>query len=181
MLDPHQIGFRKLTMADLPLIHRWLNETPTVKDFYGHGEETPYAAVVAKYEPRVKGEDPTTSYIITYGETPIGYIQTYLWRSYPDYAQYLELQEEAASLDVFIGDEEYLHKGLGSHMLRAFVDQIIFADPRIASCVITPEARNPSALRAYEKAGFQRVREIDHPDEPGPVCLMRIGREALPA
>lgn len=180
VLDPRRIGFRLLTMADLELLYSWLNQTPAVKEFYGHGEETPYAAVVAKYSPRIRGEEPTTSYIIQYDRTPIGYIQAYRWRDYMDYARYLDLQEEAMGLDLFIGHPDYLQRGLGSHVLRAFVHQVIFAAEDVASCVITPEVRHTGALRAYDKAGFQRLRVLEHPDEPGPVWVIRLGRVDFP-
>jgi aminoglycoside phosphotransferase (APT) family kinase protein/RimJ/RimL family protein N-acetyltransferase len=179
--DAQAIAFRPLAMADLPLLHHWLNHTPSVREHYAHGQETPYEQVAAKYAPRTRGETPTSPYLILCGETPIGYIQTYLWKDYPDYARFLELQEEAASLDLFIGHPDYLHRGLGHPLLRAFLRDVLFADSRVASCVITPEVKNESALRAYAKAGFQHLRVIDHPDEPGPISLMRIGREEVPA
>lgn len=180
MLDPRLIGFRRLTMADLTLMHHWLNHTPAVKEFYGHGEETPYEALVAKYGPRIRGESPTTCYIITHGDTAIGLIQTYLWRDYPDSGRYLDLQEEAAGLDVFIGHPDYLHRGLGSDVLQAFVAGIIFADSRVQSVVLTAETRNTGALRAYDKAGFQRLRVLAESDEPSPVWVLRLGRVEFP-
>ncbi|HEY3265459.1 MAG TPA: GNAT family N-acetyltransferase [Armatimonadota bacterium] len=180
MSDLPEIRFRRLAMEDLALMRRWLNETPAVRESYAHGQDVSYEAVVGKYGPRIRGEQPTASYIIMCGdEVPIGYIQTYLWRDYPAYARYLDLHEEAASLDVFIGHEGYIHRGLGPGILRVFLREVVFADARVESCVITPEAGNASALRAYEKAGFRRVRVIEHPDEPGPVCMMRIGREGF--
>lgn len=178
MLDSKAIGFRALAMEDLPLLHRWLNETPIVKDIYAHGKSTTMEQVIAKYGPRVRGEMPTRCYLITYGGLPIGYIQTYLWRDYP--APYLDLQEEAAGVDLYIGEERFLYQGLGRPILRSFLRQIVFADESVVSCLITPEVRNSSALRAYEKAGFTRLRVVeDGPDEPGPICLMRIGREVV--
>lgn len=176
IIYPCKIGFRRLTMDDLPLIHHWRN-MQHVRAFYGNPQGCSYEEVVEKYEPRIRGEQPTSCYIITLGDNPVGLIQTYLWRDYPKYAKFLDLQEEAASLDVFIGEEKYLHRGLGCSILRRFLQTIVFSDECIQSCVITPEERNTSAIRAYEKAGFKYIRIIDHPGEPGPVRIMRIARE----
>ena len=176
ILQPRNIGFRRLTMDDLPLMHRWLN-MPHVNAFYGSPQGCSYEEVFAKYAPRIRSGQPTSCYVITYGDIPVGCIQTYLWRDYPDSARLLDLQEEATSLDVFIGEQKYVHRGLGCGILRSFLHTIIFSDASVQSCVITPEARNASAVRAYEKAGFKYLRTINHPGEPGPVHLMRIGRE----
>jgi RimJ/RimL family protein N-acetyltransferase len=181
VLDARRIHFRPLAVDDLPTIHRWLNTTPAVKEFWAHGKEISYQEVALKYGARARGETPTRSYMILYGDTPIGYVQAYRWRDYPDYAQYLDLREEACGLDLFIGEEAYLYRGLGSCILRSFLRDIVFSDPCIESCVITPEVRNPRAVRAYEKAGFKLLRIMEHPDDPGPVCVLRIGRNELPA
>ena len=168
-----------MEMADLPLLQRWLTENQLVKDIYAHGRGIPFQEVVAKYAPRIRGETPTTPYLILYGEKPIGYIQTYLWRDYPDYSDHLGLKEEAASIDLFIGEEEYLHKGLGAPLMREFLRKYVFGDAAVQSCVVTPEVRNESALRAYVRAGFKQVCTMEHPDEPGPICVIRMGREDL--
>lgn len=180
MLDPHLLGFRPLTMEDLPLLHRWINQTPEVKEFWAYGAETPLEAVLAKYGPRIRGEQPTSPYLILYADRPIGYIQRYLWRDYGDVARAQGLAEESAGLDLFIGDPAYLHQGLGPHILRTFLKRYIFADPSVESCLLLVETRNASALRGYAKAGFVALKEIPDLDgEPGPVYLLRVGRTAM--
>ncbi len=44
------IGFRRLHLSDLPLLHGWLNE-PHVKEWWGRDGVT-FDAVVDKYGPR---------------------------------------------------------------------------------------------------------------------------------
>lgn len=167
--------FRKMAVDDLPLMHRWLN-MEHLRDTYADGKAWTLEAVREKYLPRILGETPTTSYLIVHEGTPIGYVQTYLWRDYPEYSKHLELQKEAASLDVFIGEPDSLHRGMGAGILRRFVEEIVFADPEVESCVITPMESNTRALRAYEKAGFSHVRTMIHPDEDGPVYVMKKER-----
>ena len=58
--------------------------------------------------------------------------------------------------------------GHGSAFVRAFVDDLLRqGTPRV---ITDPSVANARAIRAYEKAGFRRDREVDTPD--GPALLM---------
>lgn len=172
------IAFRAMAAEDLPLLHRWVS-TPPLVEIWNQGRVFTYQEIEEKYGPYIRGEEPTRSYMILCDGERIGYIQTYLWRDYPDYAQHMPVTEEAASLDVFIGEEAFRHRGLGPQILRSFLRDVVFAIYPVASCIITPEECNEPALRAYEKAGFRPLGTMVHPDEPGPIALMRIGRDEV--
>jgi aminoglycoside 6'-N-acetyltransferase len=59
-------------------------------------------------------------------------------------------------------------RGHGSHFIRQFVDALLRSGtPRV---VTDPDPANSRAVRAYEKAGFERNRLVDTPD--GPALLM---------
>lgn len=173
-----QIRFERLTEQDLPRMHRWLN-TPLLIDIWNNGKRISFDGVVAKFLPRIKGEVPDDPYLILGDQAPIGYINTYLWSSYPEYLPFLATDEEAASLDFFIGEEAFRGRGIGSVVLRQFLREILFTRAATASCITTPEVRNQTGLRTYEKAGFKRWRVVEPPFEPGPICLMRITRDEV--
>ena len=116
---------------------------------------------------------PLGHYTIRYGAQPIGFIQTYPLRAYPDYATLIGIEDEAAGIDLFIGEADYAYRGLGAPLLRAFLRQVVFTDPAIDSCIIDPEINNTSAIRAYEKAGFIYLKTIQAPDELAPQYVMR--------
>lgn len=172
------IRFASPTEQDLPLLHRWLN-TPLLIDIWNSGNTISLEEVAAKYLPRIRGEGPDSPYLILCDEVPIGYINTYLWSSFPEYQPFLGTDEDSASLDVFIGEGEYRGRGIGPVMLRQFLKEIVFAREATASCIITPEVRHESALRSYERAGFKRWRVVEPSFEPGPICLMRITRDEV--
>ncbi|HEY8292206.1 MAG TPA: GNAT family N-acetyltransferase, partial [Thermomicrobiales bacterium] len=174
MRDPTAIGFRRMTMDDLPRMHRWL-ETPHVLEWWG-GVAPSVEAVAGKYGPRIRGEGPTDPYLILSGERPIGYIQTYMIRAYPEYAAVVDTDADAAGVDLFIGEVAYLHQGLGSHILRAFLREIIFGMGDATSCIIGPSEANRIAIRAYEKAGFRSFKTVPSANEPTLEYLMRITR-----
>lgn len=84
------------------------------------------------------------------------------------------LNENAAGLDLFIGDPNFLHKGLGPEIMKRFLSEIVFARAGVESCVVGPELQNATAIRAYEKAGFNYVHTVQFPNEPDPEYLMHI-------
>lgn len=174
MTDP-AVSFRKVESADTALLHLWHNQ-PHVKRWYDEDLDLSTVESVAEiYASEDQGH--TRGYIILCGQQPIGYIQTYLIRDYPDYGRHLDLDEDAAGVDLFIGDADYVHKGLGPRILRRFLADIVFASPGITSCVVGPEPGNKAAIRAYEKAGFRYLRTVQIPGEPEPEALMRITAE----
>jgi aminoglycoside 6'-N-acetyltransferase len=65
-------------------------------------------------------------------------------------------------IDLFIGEPGMIERGHGSGLIRAFVDERLTQGlPRMAT---DPDPENPRAIRAYEKAGFEKVRLVDTPD-----------------
>ena len=163
-----------MTRADIPLMHRWLN-LPHVAEWWG-GDSL--AAVAKEYGEYIDGTEPIHPFIASCDGVEIGHLQWMRYRDYPKYMQILRIDEpDAANCDVFIADENFLHKGVGAPMIRAFVDEIIFASG-VTTCFIDPDARNKIAIRAYEKAGFGFVRHIDDDGEGDPVHLMARSRSA---
>lgn len=167
------ISFRPLRSSDLPLMHRWLN-APHVARWYG--EDTSLRGIEEKYSPRIEDRDPLEPYLILYEDSPIGYIQTYPIFHDKGYARLVDV-EDSAGVDLFIGDEDYLYRGLGSHILRRFLGEVVFENERVKTCVIGPETTNTAAIRAYEKAGFRYFKKIQVPGEPEPEHLMWMSRE----
>src|SRR5262249_2347029 len=90
------IRFRRMTMHALPLMYQWL-QTPHVWEWWSEGRDAPvYYELVDKYGPCIRGEEPTDPYLICDAERPIGYIQTYLIRSFPEYAAAVDVEEGVA-------------------------------------------------------------------------------------
>jgi len=130
--------------------------------------------------PRVKGEDPTHSFITVYKGTDIGYIQTYLVGDYLEYSQLVNVDEKAAGVDLFIGEKEFIHIGLGKQILKKFLKDYVFPLTGAECCIIGPEPKNRVAVRAYEKAGFKYLKTIQVPGEDEPEYLMRIAKDCIP-
>jgi RimJ/RimL family protein N-acetyltransferase len=168
--DPARIAFRWLTEEDLPLMHRWLNEGATLQ-WYGH-EPTTLEQVAQEYSPHLHGQSNVLSLIISYDAEPVGYIQRYFTRDHPDYWGHQSFPEDTAGIDLFIGEERFLHRGFGPLVIRAFLRECVFADGTIRRCIIDPDPANAVAIRAYEKVGFRYLRTLHQPGHCEDAYLM---------
>jgi aminoglycoside 6'-N-acetyltransferase len=176
-LDPAKLGFRPLTHADLPMLHRWLNE-PHARPWFHGGP--PLAHVVAEYSAYIDRREPIFAFVVSYGDRPIGMMNWQRAGDFPDFMQLYQIADpDAANCDVVIGDPGFVHRGLGPKMIRKFAREIIFADPRITTLIIDPERGNAIAIRAYEKAGFRFLRFIDDDGEGKPLELLQVDRADL--
>lgn len=176
-IDPQKIAFRKLQLNDLALMYDWLN-SPHVNRWY---KRSPYTCqdICRKYEPRIRGEAPTRTFLILYGGDPIGYIQTYRISDHPHYNTHVGADEHTAGVDLFIGEVDYLHKGFGTAALRRFLEEEIFCDESFSTCLVGPEPANRAAIRCYEKVGFRYWKTVQFAGDAKDEFLMRISREDL--
>lgn len=138
------------------MLARWLAE-PHVRRFYQKTPVTP-AEVAAEYGPAVRGEEPTLCHIALHAGAPFAYLQCYRNADYPEWAAVIGV-EEGVSIDLYIGDPAFLHRGLGRAALAGYLREIAFARyPGERRAYIGHEPANVSALRCSEAAGFRRLR-----------------------
>ncbi len=174
--DEKNISFRKLTIDDLPLMHKWLND-PYVHEWYDKDKENTLEEITQRYAPKVQGEKPTDCYIILFENKPVGYIQTYKVNDWPEFGDYVGYDDHTASVDLFIGDSTVRGKGFGSIMLKKFLKEIIFSNGDITTCIIGPEPKNIRAIKSYEKTGFHYVKTVQVGNEPDPTYIMEIQKK----
>ena len=150
--------FRPMTMADLPLMRRWL-EAPHVREWWGEPDTE-----LGYIRDMIEGRDTTRPFIFSAGGEPAGYIQYWFighhqnatWIA--DYPWLAELPADAVGVDLSIGDPNKLALGLGSGALRAFAEDLARQGHR--TIIIDPDPANRRAVRAYEKAGFRAIPRL---------------------
>jgi aminoglycoside 6'-N-acetyltransferase len=163
------IAFRPLTMAELPLVGAWL-EREHVRRWW----PPPPEGLAEHYGPALDGREPTDLYLILCDERPVGMIETYLVVDHPDYDALVQVGPGVAGVDILIGDPEFVGRGIGPQVLRAFTRDVVFAGAAVAACVAGVEIENRRSLRAFAKAGFTAVR--DYEEDGRPHRLLRLDR-----
>ena len=162
----YRVSFRPLSLDDMPNMSKWLSD-PEVAAWYGEGG-TSVEHLTAKYSSRIAGEEPTRGFISQIDGIDVGYIQTYPIDGYPKYAAQLKIESGAVGIDIFVGDAAYRGRGFGTAILRAFTQEIVFAEMDGVVALIGPEPGNARAIRSYEKTGFVFLKTVHVIDEENP-------------
>jgi aminoglycoside 6'-N-acetyltransferase Ib len=156
------------------MLAEWLNRPHVVE--WWEGCKT-VAEVRAKYLPRMMDHSTVLSYVAYLDGLPIGYIQSYVAAAAGDGWWPDEHDPGVRGIDQFLANGHNLGGGLGTQMVRQFV-QFLFEDPTVTRIQADPAPANARAIRCYEKAGFRRVGPINTPD--GDALLMVIDRPSRP-
>ena len=170
------VTFRPLADDDLPLLHRWLNDPAVVR--WWEGEDVSWEGVVRQYGSG--NDDPTEHWLALVDGEPAGWIQCYAWADYPEEEEAqahlaLGVDPSAAGIDYLVGDGSRRGQGLGSQMIAAFVEQVVFGmHPDWTQVSAGPFVANEASWRALARAGFRALG--DHPDDDGPFRVMVCDR-----
>ena len=167
-----RIDFRAMTEVDLPLFARWV-KNPAVAEWWREEAAMSDEELFQKMAPRVLAENEVLPFIFSVNGTDAGYIQTYPETVYRDA---LELDGSPAGVDLFIGEEQFLHRGFGAEVLREFIRHHVFSDESVSYCLIDPELANTIAIRSYGKAGFRQISTFVSPTDGLTYAIMRLDR-----
>lgn len=77
--------------------------------------------------------------------------------------------ETTVGIDQVVGDPKFLHRGLGTLMVREFSNWLL-SQHENETVITDPKPENMKAIQCYQRAGFNDVGLIDTPD--GRVVLM---------
>jgi aminoglycoside 6'-N-acetyltransferase len=165
------IAFRPLNRNHFPLLQHWLAQ-PHVARWWNHSSDL--ASIENKYGARIDGIEPVHVFLIEHDDRFVGFIQWYRWSDYSEHALLLEAGPETTGIDLAIGEPEMLGSGLGPRAIKAFIEQVIFADHNIKAVVTDVSADNSRSLRAFEKAGFSKVKTVQLPGEDFQRWVMRL-------
>lgn len=160
------IDFKPLAEEDLDLLCDWFAQ-PHVKQWWD--DHLPPEGIKSKYRERI-GNAIIAPFIVYYRKKPIGFIQYYNAEQI-DNNWWLDETQATLGLDQFIGEKDYLNRGIGTLMIREFVHKL-FSNPDIKRIVVDVDPVNKRAIKCYENVGFQFVKELMTPD--GRAYLMKI-------
>jgi aminoglycoside 6'-N-acetyltransferase len=150
-----QVTFRPLEPRDFPLLGRWLAE-PHVRRFYQKTSVT-LDEIAREYGAAIRGEEPGLCHLALHEGTPFAYLQCYRNADYPEWAAIIGVAE-GVSIDLYIGEPAFLHRGLGRAALAGYLREVAFArHPAEHRATIGHEPGNIAALRCSEAVGFRRI------------------------
>jgi aminoglycoside 6'-N-acetyltransferase len=179
-MNAGKITFRRLKETDLPLLHQWFN-TPHVSEWWEvEGERKPSLELVKKhYSPRILGNERVDVYLIIYDDKPIGMVQSYKLDDEPAEKANFGLDRNCAGIDMLIGKKDYVHRGLGSGIIREFLKEIIFKEYDVDCCIVDPYVKNEIAITAYKKAGFKYLKTVWYEKESKREHILYIDRKEI--
>ena len=163
------IEFAPLTRDDIPLLATWLD-----REHVRRWWRDPIEEAIDKRIRGIEGDRPTDQYVIVVDARPVGMIQTYLVADHPEWGAIVGMEDGLAGVDLLIGEEDLIGHGLGPQVLSTFARDVVFSRAGTRACVATVEEENRRSWRAFEKAGFRHVRDVE--EEGLPHRLMRLDR-----
>jgi aminoglycoside 6'-N-acetyltransferase len=166
------IAFEPLRTDDLVLVREWLDREH-VRRWWRDADES-----LRHAEDALAGRDRTRYFVIVLDGRPVGLIQTYLLGDEPEWAVLIGESPDGAGVDLLIGEADAVGRGLGPQVLERFAREIVFANPQTTALVATVEEPNRRSWRAFEKAGFRHVRDVE--EDGLPHRLMRLERRYAP-
>lgn len=163
------------------IIFDWFKKEHVKEFYYGQGLEN----TLRNLDLFIKGINNNGEYsfehrIAYIGNIPFGFLMTSLVEGpyNPDdpIDKWYEEGKETITLDLLIGSEEFLGKGLGHRMIREF---LLDKFPHASKVLIDPETSNTKAIHVYEKAGFKKVEQFVPEYDPIPHWMMHLEMKNL--
>ncbi|MEJ6397614.1 GNAT family N-acetyltransferase [Yoonia sp. 208BN28-4] len=153
-------SFRPITMDDLPMFKRWLDQ-PHIGGWWGD------SGTEARLVQDDMDKDVVDMRIVSTDGTPFAYIQDYNAHAF-EAPQYVGQPADARAIDTFLGDPAFLGQGHASGYMAARIAELRQSYP----CVLTdPDPANTRAVAAYTRAGF-RPLDIVPCEDGDPVQVM---------
>ncbi len=148
-----------MTSEDFPQMLEWLSKEH-IKQWWNDGDDT-LEKVALHYGEKT---DDVRRFILVEVkkdfEKPIGYFQYYF------------ASDNEIGIDQFIGDENYINKGVGEKTIKMFI-KLITRQHKPKVIVLDPSPDNKRAIRCYEKVGFKHY-ETKKTAEGKSVYFMRV-------
>jgi RimJ/RimL family protein N-acetyltransferase len=150
------IHFKLALTNHQSLIHNWLNNC--------YGKDTSHLDYLQKnFKNYLIGKKELLDYWVGYiDNTPFCLIITSDADEGPAtlYQSYLSPHGKSWIVDFFICDPNYIGKGLGAEILKAFSKFAKSCEPKLCQLFIDPGANNSKTIYVCEMAGFHKLSEF---------------------
>lgn len=151
-----RVSFKHPTKDHFEMIYNWFKK-PHVSEFFDDPETGRSIPDLQNY---LTGKDFFwTPWLAYYDDKPFAYMMTARVRKNETgiWSKWREKKGRTYSLDMLIGEEDFLGKGMSHLLIKKFIAEKF---KTAAAFLIDPELRNLHAIHVYEKAGFVIVDEF---------------------
>ncbi|MCB0016421.1 MAG: GNAT family N-acetyltransferase [Anaerolineales bacterium] len=162
------IRFAPVAAGDRSLIIGWLQQPHVSQWLHGAGLQN----TLDSLDQFLEGEAEFDHWLVSEQGAPFAYLLTStVDQMAAEVAAVPFAGDRAITLDVFIGEPDYLGKGLGTALIQQFIERQF---PEITDVLIDPEATNARAIHVYQKLGFRIIETFIAPWHPVPHYLMHL-------
>lgn len=162
--------FYPLTIPYLKQMHAWLQK-PHVRAFWDDGDRTEDEVRAHYFQPR-----SVEQYLILYQKQPIGYIQAQHIEANHELAKFRLIDKQTYGIDLFIGEEEYIGKGMGIDLLKSFITYLLDRHHQLEAVLFDPSQNNPRAIHLFVKLGAKPVGLHDKRE----ILVLHLKNASLP-
>ena len=120
--------------------------------------------ITNKYKAKLE-QQKQKLYIIQCDNKDIGLIQIYKFENDINIEE-LSKYDNIYEYDMFIGEEEYLSKGIGKKIIK-LINYSIYTKYNADAIILRPFKRNIRAIKCYEKCNFKVISEYKDADTLG--------------
>ncbi len=158
------INFQEIndTNIDYKLLHKWCSN----KFVYEWFEQRilSYDEICNKYKNKLM-QHKQDLFIIRYEDKDIGLVQIYKFEN-DIKLKILDKFKNIYEYDLFIGEENYLSKGIGTKIV-ALINNMVYSKYNADAIILRPFKRNIRAIKCYEKCNFRVISEYQGKDTLG--------------
>jgi len=150
MIKGNKIDLRPAMLADRRMVWEWGEFSDIAPLVQSHDSPHTFEQFCAGWEPHYFMDgfpELGRGFIILFRGNPVGFI------AYND----IDSQHRRTELDIWMSCEACCNRGYGPDAVQALCGHL-YSQLGVREICMQPSARNPRAVRAYEKTGFQRRR-----------------------
>ena len=133
--------------------------------------------IKTKYKNKLSDKYQSLFFIVYNGEK-IGFVQIYKYngKKIEELHKYSNIYE----YDIFIGEDKYISKGIGTHVVK-YINKYIYKNYSNDCIVLRVFKQNVGAIKCYQKAGFNIVKEYVDVDTLGKKekCVIMINKNDI--
>lgn len=168
-----RFNYTLVDTAHRALVHSWLKQPHVTEWFYGQGLQN----TLNHLDEFLQGSSQSQYWLAYENNHPFAFLITSsVTKPHDELAHWCIDEGEAITLDLLIGDADYLGKGLSTLLIKEFLHSQF---PNASEVLIDPEATNKRAIHVYEKVGFKVLSEFIPSYSPRPHLMMRLNRQDL--